>query len=51
LLAAVLPNPLRYRADRPGPYVQQRRNEILRQMHALGGRGWLRNVLPPAAGR
>ena len=46
LLAAVLPSPLRYRVDKPGPYVQQRRGEILRQMHALGGRAWLRDVLP-----
>lgn len=48
LLAAVLPSPRRYRADRPGPYLQQRRNQIVEQMHALGGRAWLRNVLPPA---
>lgn len=47
LLAAVLPSPLRYRADKPGPYVQQRRNEILTQMNALGGRAWLRDLLPP----
>jgi monofunctional biosynthetic peptidoglycan transglycosylase len=46
LLAAVLPNPRRYRVDRPGPYVLQRRDEIVRQMHALGGRNWLRGVLP-----
>lgn len=46
LLAAVLPSPRHYRVDRPGPYVQQRRAEIVRQMHALGGRAWLRNVLP-----
>ena len=48
LLAAVLPSPRRYRVDKPGPYVQQRRNQIVRQMHALGGSAWLRNVLPPA---
>jgi monofunctional glycosyltransferase len=46
LLAAVLPSPRRYRVDRPGPYVRQRRDQIVQQMHALGGRAWLRNVLP-----
>jgi monofunctional glycosyltransferase len=46
LLAAVLPSPLRYRADKPGPYVLARRDEIVRQMQTLGGQGWLRNVLP-----
>jgi monofunctional biosynthetic peptidoglycan transglycosylase len=51
LLAAVLPNPLRYRVDRPGPYVQRRRDEILAQMHALGGSAWLRGILPPPARR
>jgi monofunctional biosynthetic peptidoglycan transglycosylase len=46
LLAAVLPSPRRYRVEEPGPYVLKRRAEILRQMHALGGAAWLRNVLP-----
>ena len=48
LLAAVLPSPRRYRVDQPGPYVQKRRAEILRQMHALGGQAWLRDVLSSA---
>ncbi len=34
-LAAVLPNPRRYRADAPSPYVQRRRDWILRQMAGL----------------
>ncbi len=34
-LAAVLPNPRRYRADAPSPYVQRRRDWILRQMSGL----------------
>jgi monofunctional biosynthetic peptidoglycan transglycosylase len=34
-LAAVLPNPRRYRADAPSPYVQRRRDWILRQMSAI----------------
>ncbi len=37
LLAAVLPNPVRFRADRPSPYVLRRRAWILRQMRQLGG--------------
>ncbi len=32
LMAAVLPNPTRYRLDRPGPYVRGRQGWILRQM-------------------
>ena len=35
LLAAVLPNPKRFRVDRPSPYVQQRQQWILRQMQQL----------------
>jgi monofunctional biosynthetic peptidoglycan transglycosylase len=46
LLAAVLPNPLRLRANRPSAYVIQRRNEILRQMTQLGGRAYLQGILP-----
>ena len=37
LLAAVLPNPVRYRVDRPSAYVLQRRDWILDQMQNLGG--------------
>ena len=37
LLAAVLPNPRRFRVDRPSPYVQQRQAWIMRQMSMLGG--------------
>lgn len=36
LLAAVLPNPIRYRADRPGGWVLERRYWIERQMRQLG---------------
>lgn len=42
LLAAVLPNPVRFRADRPSLYVQQRRDQILQQMRDLGGAAYLR---------
>ncbi len=41
-LAAVLPNPKRYSASRPGPYVQRRTRAIERQMRAIGGSGALR---------
>ena len=43
-LAAVLPNPRRYSAARPGPYVQRRSNNIQRQMRHLGGSAWLRTL-------
>ena len=42
LLAAVLPNPLRLRVDRPSRYVLARRDWILGQMRGLGGPGYLR---------
>jgi monofunctional glycosyltransferase len=37
LLAAVLPSPMRYSARRPGPFVQERREWVLRQMRLFGG--------------
>lgn len=43
-LAAVLPNPKRYNAARPGPYVQRRSNAIQRQMRYIGGAGYLRTL-------
>jgi monofunctional biosynthetic peptidoglycan transglycosylase len=50
-LAAVLPNPRVYRADRPSRYVLTRQRWIERQMVQLG-EGWLADVLGgPAAGR
>ena len=48
LLAAVLPNPLRFQAKRPSAYVIKRRNEILGQMAQLGGRAYLKGILPAA---
>lgn len=45
LLAAVLPNPRRYHADRPSDYVLVRRDHILKQMSSLGD-GYLRGILP-----
>jgi monofunctional biosynthetic peptidoglycan transglycosylase len=42
LLAAVLPNPIRFRVDRPSAYVQERRGWILEQMAQLGGVAYLK---------
>jgi len=42
LLAAVLPNPIRFRADAPSGYVRSRQAWILRQMRQLGGEGFMR---------
>ncbi|MEJ0036616.1 MAG: monofunctional biosynthetic peptidoglycan transglycosylase [Gammaproteobacteria bacterium] len=48
-LAAVLPNPIRLRADRPSAYVLSRRDWIIGQMRGLGGREYLEEVSPRAA--
>lgn len=40
-LAAVLPNPKKYSAAKPGPYVQRRSRGIQRQMQRLGGAAYL----------
>jgi monofunctional biosynthetic peptidoglycan transglycosylase len=48
-LAAVLPNPIRLRADRPSAYVLSRRDWIVGQMRGLGGREYLEEVSPRAA--
>ena len=44
LLAAVLPNPIRLRVDRPSAYVLTRQSQILGQMRALGGAGYLKAI-------
>jgi len=44
LLAAVLPNPIRYRAAAPSPRVQHRAARIRREMARLGGIGYLRRL-------
>jgi monofunctional biosynthetic peptidoglycan transglycosylase len=43
-LAAVLPNPVRLRVDKPSRYVLERRDRILGQMRALGGPAYLRQL-------
>jgi monofunctional biosynthetic peptidoglycan transglycosylase len=40
-LAAVLPNPKRYSAGNPGPYVRRRTGAIQQQMRQIGGTGYL----------
>ena len=40
-LAAVLPSPRRYSAQRPGPYVQRRATRIERQVRQIGGKTYL----------
>ncbi|MDE9524200.1 transglycosylase domain-containing protein, partial [Xenorhabdus bovienii] len=42
LLAAVLPNPHRYKVNAPSAYVLQRQKWILRQMQLLGGENYLK---------
>lgn len=51
LLAAVLPNPVRMRVDRPSRYVERRQREIQTQVRTLGGPAWLRGVLPQRQGK
>ncbi|MDA5492925.1 monofunctional biosynthetic peptidoglycan transglycosylase [Yersinia intermedia] len=41
LLAAVLPNPLRFKVDAPSGYVISRQQWILRQMRQLGGKDFI----------
>lgn len=42
LLAAVLPNPLRFNANAPSGYVRSRQAWIMRQMRQLGGESFMR---------
>jgi monofunctional biosynthetic peptidoglycan transglycosylase len=49
LIAAVLPNPRRFHADRPSGYILSRRDHILQQMSQLGGTTYLQNIMPHAA--
>ncbi|GHD96343.1 monofunctional biosynthetic peptidoglycan transglycosylase [Pseudocitrobacter faecalis] len=41
LLAAVLPNPIRFKADVPSGYVRSRQAWIMRQMRQLGGESFM----------
>jgi monofunctional biosynthetic peptidoglycan transglycosylase len=44
LIAAVLPNPIRFRVNRPSAYVEERRGWILQQMDRLGGTAFLNGL-------
>lgn len=44
LIAAVLPNPVRYRVSAPDDYVRKRQKWILKQMRNLGGIAYLKNL-------
>jgi monofunctional biosynthetic peptidoglycan transglycosylase len=46
-LAAVLPSPVRFRANAPSPYIQLRRDQILAQMRGLGGPSYLNELENP----
>jgi monofunctional biosynthetic peptidoglycan transglycosylase len=50
-LAAVLPNPRRFKADQPSAYVLGRASWIQQQMAQLGGPGYLRADTPPQVRR
>jgi monofunctional glycosyltransferase len=49
LLAAVLPSPHRYHADRPSPLVRARQAWILQQMQQLGGERYIEDLEAQAA--
>lgn len=55
VLAAVLPNPIKMRVDRPSAYMMSRRDWILGQMRDLGGASYLKGIeneiTPPAPKR
>lgn len=42
LLAAVLPNPVRYKAAKPSSFLLGRRDRIIRQMSLIGGKDYLK---------
>lgn len=44
LLAAVLPNPIRFKANKPSLYISSRQTWILQQMRLLGGVGVLQKL-------
>ncbi|GAB3815539.1 monofunctional biosynthetic peptidoglycan transglycosylase [Pontibacter rugosus] len=46
LLAAVLPNPIRYSANKPSSYVRTRRGRIAQAMRRLGGTTYIDKILP-----
>jgi len=43
-IAVILPNPRKYKAAAPGPYVQKRINWCVDMMNKLGGKGFLKEI-------
>ncbi|MBO0948811.1 monofunctional biosynthetic peptidoglycan transglycosylase [Fibrella sp. HMF5405] len=43
-IAAVLPNPIQFSIRKPSGYIQRRTRQIARQMRALGGQKYIRNL-------
>ncbi len=43
-IAAVLPNPIQFSIKKPSNYTQRRTRQIARQMRALGGQKYVRNL-------
>jgi monofunctional biosynthetic peptidoglycan transglycosylase len=44
LIAAVLPNPVRFSVTNPSGYTRKRQNWILRQMESLGGISYIKDI-------
>ncbi|AYA36418.1 monofunctional biosynthetic peptidoglycan transglycosylase [Hymenobacter oligotrophus] len=45
MLAAVLPNPLKFRAGNPGPQARAKQRRVLRNMRRLGGTRFIATIL------
>jgi monofunctional biosynthetic peptidoglycan transglycosylase len=43
-LAAILPSPRKWSVTKPGPYVSRRVPKITRQMRALGGTAYIKDL-------
>jgi monofunctional biosynthetic peptidoglycan transglycosylase len=43
-LAAILPSPRKWSVTKPGPYVSSRVPKITRQMRALGGTAYIKDL-------
>lgn len=45
ILAAVIPRPQKFKANRPSPYILKRKGQILTQMGFLGGKEYLKQFM------
>ena len=45
LIAAILPNPVKYSVTHPTKYMLKRKYWILNQMKSLGGKSYLENII------